>query len=252
MVTTRRPANARMSATTRGHRRGGRVGTTGMADLGGSGARGGAAGPGRGHAQPRWPARRPRGNYFQRSEVKAALVGRAAHPGGSSPQHPEHRDAAPIERPVFVMGLPRHRHHGAAPRPRTLHPTNPGLEMWLTRFPQPRPPRGTLGGGPGLRRRCSRRSRRTTWRARVHGHPTTWMRPRSRSAWRPLRQTGKSNSYGESLARTCRATPSGCGGQDWTDAYARHKQNSQLVGLNDPEQAVGAEEPAAHDRAGRA
>ena len=23
--------------------------------------------------------------------------------------------------------------------------------------------------------------------------------------------------------------------QDWTDAYARHKQNLQLVGLNDPE-----------------
>ena len=51
--------------------------------------------------------------------------------------------------------------------------------------------------------------------------------------WRLLRQTGKSNSY-ESLANLPRYTE-WLKGQDWTDAYARHKQNLQLVGLNDPE-----------------
>ena len=51
--------------------------------------------------------------------------------------------------------------------------------------------------------------------------------------WRLLRQTGKSNSY-ESLANVPRYTE-WLKGQDWTDAYARHKQNLQLVGLNDPE-----------------
>ncbi|MFA4930201.1 MAG: sulfotransferase, partial [Patulibacter sp.] len=51
--------------------------------------------------------------------------------------------------------------------------------------------------------------------------------------WRLLRQTGKSNSY-ESLAQVPRYTE-WLAKQDWTDAYARHKQNLQLVGLNDPE-----------------
>ena len=34
---------------------------------------------------------------------------------------------------------------------------------------------------------------------------------------------------------TCRATPRGSRGQDWTDAYERHNENLQLIGLNDPE-----------------
>ena len=51
--------------------------------------------------------------------------------------------------------------------------------------------------------------------------------------WRLLRQTGKSNSY-ESLANLPRYSR-WLQGQDWTDAYARHKANLQLVGLNDPE-----------------
>ena len=52
--------------------------------------------------------------------------------------------------------------------------------------------------------------------------------------WRLLRQTGKSNSL-----RVAGQPPalhrSGCRAQDWTDAYARHKQNLQLIGLNDPD-----------------
>jgi hypothetical protein len=51
--------------------------------------------------------------------------------------------------------------------------------------------------------------------------------------WRLLRQTGKSNSY-ESLANVPRYTE-WLAKQDWTDAYARHRKNLQLIGLNDPE-----------------
>jgi hypothetical protein len=51
--------------------------------------------------------------------------------------------------------------------------------------------------------------------------------------WRLLRQTGKSSSY-ESLANIPRYSE-WLRRQDWTDAYARHRQNLQLIGLDDPE-----------------
>ena len=47
----------------------------------------------------------PRGNYFHRSEVKAALVGRLLTQQALNAR-PETADV-PIERPIFVMGLPR-------------------------------------------------------------------------------------------------------------------------------------------------
>jgi len=49
--------------------------------------------------------------------------------------------------------------------------------------------------------------------------------------WRLLRQTGRSNSY-ETLATVPRYTE-WLAGQDWTDAYQRHKANLQLIGLDD-------------------
>ena len=82
----------------------------------------------------------PRGNYFQRSEVKSALVGRLLTQAQVN-QRPEHGDV-PIERPIFVMGLPR---TGTTALHRLLHvdPAHQGLELWLTQYPQPRPPRET-------------------------------------------------------------------------------------------------------------
>ena len=49
--------------------------------------------------------------------------------------------------------------------------------------------------------------------------------------WRLLRQAGTSNSF-ESLALVPRYT-AWLREQDWTAAYARHRQNLQLIGLND-------------------
>src|SRR3954447_15305916 len=96
-----------------------------------------------------------KGNYFQRSEVKSALVGRFLTQAqfNARPEHVE----VPIERPIFVMGLPR---TGTTALHRLLHadPMAQGLEMWITQYPQPRPPRPPapppphLGERPDLRR----------------------------------------------------------------------------------------------------
>src|SRR3954452_23917925 len=45
------------------------------------------------------------GNYMQRSMIKSALVGRLLSQLGFA-QHPSYAEV-PIERPVFVVGLPR-------------------------------------------------------------------------------------------------------------------------------------------------
>ena len=138
----------------------------------------------------------------------------------------------PIERPIFLMGLPR---TGTTALHRYLHadPDAAGPGDVADAVPPAAAAAGDLGAGPDLQRhaagvhRAPRREPRTSWGS------TTWMRPPSRSAGgccgRPASPTPTSRWP------TCRATPSGCRQQDWTDAYARHKENLQLVGLNDPE-----------------
>ena len=171
----------------------------------------------------------PRGNYFQRSEVKSALVG-VLLTQAQFAAHPEHRDV-PIERPVFLMGLPR---TGTTALHRYLHadPTTQGLEMWLTQYPQPRPPRETWEQDPifnAMQQAFTAHHVESPEFMGIHYMDATTVE----ECWRLLRQTGKSNSY-ESLANVPRYTE-WLRRQDWTDAYARHKQNLQLVGLNDPE-----------------
>jgi hypothetical protein len=171
----------------------------------------------------------PLGNYFQRSEVKGALVGRLLTQARFT-EHPEHADV-PVERPIFVMGLPR---TGTTALHRLLHadPMAQGLEMWLTQFPQPRPPRETWEEDPifsAMQTAFSAHHVESPEFMGIHYMDATTVE----ECWRLLRQTGKSNSY-ESLAHVPRYTE-WLRGQDWTDAYARHKQNLQLVGLNDPE-----------------
>jgi Sulfotransferase family len=171
----------------------------------------------------------PRGSYFQRSEVKSALVG-VLLTQAQFTAHPEHRDV-PIERPIFLMGLPR---TGTTALHRYLHadPGAQGLEMWLTQYPQPRPPRDTWESDPifsAMQQAFSAHHVDSPEFMGIHYMDATTVE----ECWRLLRQTGKSNSY-ESLAHLPRYTE-WLRGQDWTDAYARHRQNLQLVGLNDPE-----------------
>ena len=170
-----------------------------------------------------------RGNYFQRSEVKSALVGRLLTQAqfNALPQHAD----VPIERPIFVMGLPR---TGTTALHRLLaaDPAHQGLEMWLTQYPQPRPPRETWESDPifaAMQQAFAAHHVEDPDFMGIHYMDAT----SEEECWRLLRQTGKSNSY-ESLANLPRYTE-WLQGQDWTDAYARHKQNLQLVGLNDPE-----------------
>jgi hypothetical protein len=169
----------------------------------------------------------PRGNYFQRSEVKSALVG-VLLTQAQFAAHPEHKDI-PIERPIFLMGLPR---TGTTALHRYLHadPNAQGLEMWLTQYPQPRPPRDTWDADPifsAMQQAFSAHHVESPEFMGIHYMDATTVE----ECWRLLRQTGKSNSY-ESLANVPRYTE-WLQQQDWTDAYARHKENLQLVGLND-------------------
>jgi hypothetical protein len=170
-----------------------------------------------------------KGNYFQRSEVKSALVGRLLTQAQFNAR-PEHVDVR-IERPIFVMGLPR---TGTTALHRLLHadPTAQGLEMWITQYPQPRPPRETWESDPifnAMQQAFQAHHVANPEYLGIHYMDATSVE----ECWRLLRQTGKSNSY-ESLANVPRYTE-WLAKQDWTDAYARHKQNLQLIGLNDPE-----------------
>jgi len=170
-----------------------------------------------------------KGNYFQRSEVKSALVGRLLTQAQFN-QRPEHADV-PIERPIFVMGLPR---TGTTALHRLLHadPMAQGLEMWITQYPQPRPPRDTWESDPiftAMQQAFQAHHIASPEYLGIHYMDATSVE----ECWRLLRQTGKSNSY-ESLANVPRYTE-WLAKQDWTDAYARHKENLQLIGLNDPE-----------------
>ncbi len=202
--------------------------TTGMSDFGGTEHEEGLRTLTEDLASPE-AGLTPRGNYFQRSEVKSALVGRLLTQARFN-EHPEHADV-PIERPIFVMGLPR---TGTTALHRLLHadPGTQGLEMWLTQYPQPRPPRETWETDPiftAMQQAFSAHHIESPEFMGIHYMDATSVE----ECWRLLRQTGKSNSY-ESLANVPRYTE-WLAGQDWTDAYARHKQNLQLIGLNDPE-----------------
>jgi hypothetical protein len=170
-----------------------------------------------------------KGNYFQRSEVKSALVGRLLTQAQFN-QRPEHADVV-IERPIFVMGLPR---TGTTALHRLLHadPMAQGLEMWITQYPQPRPPRETWESDPiftAMQQAFQAHHVAQPEYLGIHYMDATSVEER----WRLLRQTGKSNPY-ESLANVPRYTE-WLAKQDWTDAYARHRKNLQLIGLNDPE-----------------
>lgn len=169
----------------------------------------------------------PVGNYFHRAQVKSALVGRLMTEARFA-EFPEHRDVA-IERPIFVTGLPR---TGTTALHRLLcaDPGHQGLEAWLTEFPQPRPPRERWEHDPVFQ------ALQGAYRQHHVANPEFmgihYMDATSvEECWRILRQSGKSIGF-ESLANIPRYS-AWLAGQDWTDAYERHRRNLQLVGLHD-------------------
>lgn len=171
----------------------------------------------------------PFGSKISRVFLRGALVARLLSEAAWK-QHPEHADV-PIERPIFVTGLPR-TGTTALHRLLTVDPDHQGLEMWLTEMPQPRPPRETWESNPVFQAIEQQFSRH-------HVEHPEFMGVHYMSAgeveecWQLLRQTFKSVSY-ECLAHLPTYS-AWLEKQDWTNAYARHKKNLQLIGLPDRE-----------------
>ncbi|WP_132993058.1 sulfotransferase family protein [Gordonia zhaorongruii] len=169
------------------------------------------------------------GSKMFRFFLKGALIARLLSEAGWK-NNPQCADV-PIERPIFVTGLPR---TGTTALHRLLaaDPAHQGLEMWLTEFPQPRPPRDTWEDNPVF----------AQIEAGLNQHHVAnpeFMGLHYMSAgeveecWQLLRQSVMSISY-ESLAYVP-GYSSWLAQQDWTPAYRRHRRNLQLIGSNDPE-----------------
>lgn len=167
------------------------------------------------------------GSKMQRFFVRNALVARLVS-GAAFTQYPQHVDV-PIERPIFVTGLPRtgttavHRLLAADPR-------HQGLELWLAEFPQPRPPRETWSQNPVFQQLDAQFSKAHAENPDYTGlHYMT--ADEVEECWQLLRQSLHSVSY-ETLAHLPTYSQ-WLSRQDWTKPYRRHRKNLQLIGLND-------------------
>lgn len=169
----------------------------------------------------------PLGSKVSRVFLRGALVARLLSEAAWK-QNPEHADVR-IERPIFVTGLPR-TGTTALHRLLTADPSHQGLEMWLTEMPQPRPPRETWESNPVFQKIEEGFSRHHIERPEFMG--VHYMSASEvEECWQLLRQTFKSISY-ECLA-SLPTYSRWLEGQDWTNAYQRHKKNLQLIGLPD-------------------
>ncbi|MGY4709619.1 sulfotransferase family protein [Mycolicibacterium sp. CBM1] len=163
--------------------------------------------------------------FFVRNALVARLLSEAAFK-----QYPQHTDV-PIERPIFVTGLPR---TGTTALHRLLcgDPRHQGLELWLAEFPQPRPPRETWPQNPVFAELDARFKKAHDENPDYTGlHYMT--ADEVEECWQLLRQSLHSVSY-ETLAHVP-TYAQWLARQDWTKSYLRHRKNLQLIGLNEPE-----------------
>lgn len=172
------------------------------------------------------------GSKMFRYFLRGALIARALSEASwrATPDYA----ATSIQRPIFVTGLPR-TGTTALHRLLTADPAHQALELWLTEFPQPRPPRDTWASNPVYQQI-------DVGLAQHHVDNPEFMGLHYMSAadveecWQLLRQTMKSISY-ESLAYLP-SYSQWLQGQDWTNAYVRHRKNLQLIGMHDPRRWV--------------
>ncbi|MGW4122578.1 sulfotransferase family protein [Nocardia sp. NPDC004711] len=167
------------------------------------------------------------GSKMSRYFLRGALVARALSEASwqANPAYTETQ----VTRPIFVTGLPR---TGTTALHRLLaaDPQHQALEMWLADFPQPRPPRETWADNPVYQAVDKGFAQHRIENPEFMGvHYMT--AAEVEECWQLLRQTVKSISY-ESLAYLP-SYSQWLRKQDWTDAYARHKANLQLIGLGD-------------------
>ncbi|MFC7449211.1 sulfotransferase family protein [Rhodococcus daqingensis] len=169
----------------------------------------------------------PQGKVIARKMITGALAGRLTSEAGFA-KYPEHVDV-PVERPIFVVGLTRtgstalHRLLGA-------DPAHQGAEMWLAETPQPRPDRDKWSENEDyLRSDAFYRARQANEADLMKVH---FMGAEEvEECWRLLQQTMLSTAF-ETVAYVPSYTE-WLAEQDWTETYARHKKNLQLIGLHD-------------------
>jgi Sulfotransferase family len=169
----------------------------------------------------------PLGRKVQRSFLRGALIARLLSEA-SWQAYPDYA-SAPIERPVFVTGLPR-TGTTALHRLLTADPAHQGLEMWLTQAPCPRPPRETWADNPVFQRIQAGYERHHVTHPEFMG--VHYMAAdQVEECWQLLQQSMRSISY-ECLAHVPTYS-AWLRDQEWTGAYRRHRRNLQLIGLPD-------------------
>lgn len=169
----------------------------------------------------------PFGRKVKRAELRSGLAARAI----AEAAFPAQAKPAPVERPIFVTGLPRSG-TTALHRLLTADPAHQGLELWLTEVPQARPPRETWADNPiftGIQAGYERHHAEHPEFMGVHYISADAIE----ECWRLLRQSVMSVSY-ECLAHIP-SYSNWLRTQDWTPAYRRHRRNLELIGGNDPD-----------------
>jgi hypothetical protein len=169
----------------------------------------------------------PLGSKISRFYLRGALTGRLLSEAAWK-KYPQHVDV-PIERPIFVTGLPR---TGTTALHRLLaaDPAHQGLQLWLAEYPQPRPPRETWADNPVYRQVEARYTQQNSEYPEHTGlHYST--ADEVEECWRLLQQSVHSVSY-EGLAHVPRYAQ-WLSKQDWTPSYRRHRKNLRLIGLNE-------------------
>jgi Sulfotransferase family len=168
-----------------------------------------------------------KGVRVARAMIRGALTARLCSESGWA-GNPEYADVR-IERPIFVIGLPR-TGTTALHRLLTADPAHQGLQAWLAEVPQPRPPRHTWAADPlfqAIQAGFDRHHVSHPEFMAVHYMAADQVE----ECWQLLRQSMRSISF-ECLAHLP-GYASWLRGQDWTGAYRRHRRNLQLIGLPD-------------------
>jgi hypothetical protein len=169
----------------------------------------------------------PLGAKAQRAFLRGALTARLCSEAAWQAQ-PEYA-SVPVERPVFVTGLPR-TGTTALHRLLTADPASQGLEVWLAQVPQPRPPRHTWPDNPVFRQIQEGFSRHHEEHPEFMG--VHYMAAdQVEECWQLLQQSMRSVSF-ETLAYVP-GYSAWLREQDWTGAYLRHRRNLQMIGLHD-------------------
>jgi hypothetical protein len=166
------------------------------------------------------------GRAAARLQLVTDLAGRAFSELGWRAR-PDHA-AVPIERPIFILGLPR---TGTSALHQLLlrHPDTQGLEPWLAQAPMPRPLREAWSGEPRYQR-CDAALRAQYAAAPELAALHEMSADVPDECWRLLHQsfasvtfecTARVTGYARWLAST-----------DFRPAYARYRRNLQLIGAD--------------------